>query len=79
MGFIGRGCFVGKIKASQCGQMLYRGSQIVVGLLFDECPEAGLGFGIGGEVLQDRHRIIGHEGVDDAGIRVFIATDFVVC
>ena len=51
----------------------------MVGLLFDEGPEAGLGFGKGGEVLQDRHRIIGHEGVDDAGIRVFIATDFVVC
>ena len=51
----------------------------MVGLLFDEGPKAGLGFGIGGEVLQDRHRIIGHEGVDDAGGRVFIATDFVVC
>ena len=51
----------------------------MVGLLFDEGSKAGLGFGKGGEVLQDRHRKIGHEGVDDAGIRVFIATDFVVC
>ena len=50
----------------------------MVGLLFDESPEAGLGFGEGGEVLQDRHRVIGHEGVDDTGDWVFIATDFVV-
>ncbi|NBX88236.1 MAG: hypothetical protein EBQ97_06940, partial [Bacteroidetes bacterium] len=47
LGFIGRGCFIGKIKTSQGEHLCCRWDDAVVGLLFDEGPEAGLGFGEG--------------------------------
>jgi hypothetical protein len=49
-----------------------------MGLLFYESPEAGLGFGEGGEVLQNRHWIICNKGVDDLRIWIFITTDFLL-